>query len=324
MHKCDNLRVIWYNTWCLPMITSHSHIRKIADSIVHMIADEQPHIVALCEVFDGAQNPLVYEINARLKHPLMVLTTRHGSKWWGKQSSGLLVMYDPIALKSSGLEVDHAEFEPFDKCCSIDCLCTKGMIKLFIKPGSSARDENDKRLQLVFTHMQDADALVMSQSCIKTTKHQLTQTVKSSREHHVPFVIIGDLNIEPFASHKFLHAEHTEPLLITHPGTPTHKSEILDYAIYSPELESKVDVSVVKQSRNPSDHLPILATIQLGTNDSVCRFDHQSIMPRVASAPASISSYVIPFLVVGALLTAVVVITKIVFWNHSRPKEENL
>ena len=316
MHKCDNLRVIWYNTWCLPLITSHSHIREIADSFVHMIADEQPHIVALCEVFDGAQNPLMHEINARLKYPLLVLTTRHGSKWWGKQSSGLLVMYDPIALKSSGLEVYHAEFEPFDKCCSIDCLSTKGMIKLFI----TGHDDNDKQLQLVFTHMQDADALVMSQSCIKTTKHQLMQTVKSSQEHHVPFVIIGDLNIEPFVSHNFLRVEHTEPLLITHPGTPTHKSEILDYAIYPPELKNKVDVSIVKQPRNPSDHSPILATIQLAANDSLCRFDHQSITPRVAST----SSYIIPFLVVGALLLAVVVTMKIVLWNHSRSKEENL
>lgn len=95
MYKCDNLRIVWYNTWCLPFVTG---------------------------------------------------------KWWGKQSSGLLVMYDPIALQSAGLEAYHAYFEPFDQCCSVDCFSTKGMIKFFIKPDGSGEDNSNKHLQLVFTY----------------------------------------------------------------------------------------------------------------------------------------------------------------------------
>ena len=305
MYKCDNLRIMWYNTWCLPLITSTHHVCEIANSVVHMIASDKPHIVALCEVFDGSQTSLIREINDRLEYPLSVLTTRYGSKWWGKQSSGLLVMYDPIAFQSAGIEAFRAYFEPFDQCCSIDCLSTKGMIRLFVKPTGSGEGNTNTHLQLVFTHLQDGNALAMSQSCINTTKQQLMQAIKSSQNHRLPFMIMGDLNIDPNISREFLHVEHTEPVHIVYYDAPTHKNKnIFDYAIYSPELSNRVDVSIVKQCYNPSDHAPILATIQLSANDTSCRFDHQNVIPK-ACTRTPIKSHMIPLLVTDALLIAI-------------------
>lgn len=150
----------------------------------------------------------------------------------------------------------------------------------------------------------------MSQSCIQTTKQQLMQAIKSSQKHHVPFLIVGDLNMDPSTSHNFLHVEHAEPVHIVYHATPTHNNSILDYAIYSSELTNKVDVSIVKQRYNPSDHAPILATIQLSANDSLCQFDHQNIIPKPCT-PAPIKSYIIPLLVADALLIAIAVAIKV-------------
>ena len=46
------MKILWYNTWSLPFITSNKHINNIVDYILRAAEIYDPDVIILGELFD--------------------------------------------------------------------------------------------------------------------------------------------------------------------------------------------------------------------------------------------------------------------------------
>lgn len=240
------LRICWLNTWCLPYVTTAAHIQKLVDFVSVIVQTKNPQVMALCELFDDSRDDFISKFNSRLPNRFKMITTTYGSTWWGRQSCGILVMYDQKELSTTDLAVCRAYFDPFVESRSVDRLATKGVVTLVLRNLISGRC-----MRMSFTHLQDAHAPSIVNNYTSVTKTQLAQILTKCKKDS--FLIVGDFNIEPNSSYAVVGDMAAN---VIYPSVRTHRDGLLDYAICSRDIDAKV--SVVETNTNPSDHEPIL------------------------------------------------------------------
>lgn len=230
------MRVLWYNTYCLPYITTNSHINKIATYLYKHVVNTDPDIIGLCEVFHENTKKKFLEYFTAYTVDYVYGVYDSGS-WWGKQSSGLICLY-----KKTITNIQDIEFKSFSCCWLQDCLANKGYISI---------DIDD--IKLIFSHFQDPDAGLLS-SVEDINKSQI-QTIVNSID--CSSILIGDFNIEADVMETWLgkHMSIISPIL------PTCGNKVIDYAICTNNLSHKISSQVLFADNNPSDHDIILVEI---------------------------------------------------------------
>lgn len=231
------MRLLWYNTYCLPYITTDSHIKKIARYLYTHIVNTEPDIIGLCELFDEDTKKKFLEYFAAYTDEYVYGIYDSGS-WWGKQSSGLICLY-----KKTITNIQHTEFKSFSCCWLQDCLVNKGYVSI---------DIDD--IKLIFSHFQDPDAGLLS-SAEDINKSQV-QTILNNID--CESVIIGDFNIEADVMEMWLDKND---ISVISPLLHTCDNKVIDYAICTKNLSNKISTQVLYDDNNPSDHNIILVQI---------------------------------------------------------------
>ena len=255
------MKVLWYNTWSPPFITSNRHINNIVTYVLKTAEIYQPDIVILGELFDVfTRRAYVQQLGKGLPN-WKIVDCGTDIQWFGQQGSGLFAMY-----RHNGFYLHETKSHILHNARLQDRLTAKAVIGMhFI---NDLREE----MWVCACHLQDPDAGLPG-LCENSTQHQFNETLRvvNNWRKDVNTLIVGDFNLPP---------KHVDAglLSILVPPKRTHmkSNKTLDYAIHSYSAQDKPHIDTIKAGPNPSDHKGIVVDIR-GFNKTypvkVCKVD---------------------------------------------------
>lgn len=178
----QSIDIVSLNTMMLPVPISISYQSKRAFQIAQILKDYPADVVALEEVFMNGPRK---KIQSMLKdiYPYQYHLGKSSTDKMSFLSSGLLLLSKyPFKL----LEGMH--FKNYNKL-SFDRFSSKGVIFIQLQL------ENNKSIQLAMTHLQANESKKNADIRLKQLA-EIKQMQEKHREHDVPQVLIGDLNID--------------------------------------------------------------------------------------------------------------------------------
>lgn len=254
------MRILWYNTWCLPWVTSTTHVERVAEYVASACREHQVDLVGLAEVFgQGTRDVLLAALQKLMPVDFDVVSSSAGESWWGRQSSGLVV----IACRWKGarrdaVHVDRIRFEAFEHSHLWDSLAAKGF---FLVPVTL---ESGSKLTVVFTHLQNSEVGFSVAKGRATVLRQMRQMLHDTARMATAskYVVVGDLNIEPQHIPDEVLKEYGGVLHVPHVSTTIDTSQTFDYAICSSAMRDSVAVAaLMADDANPSDHRALVVTL---------------------------------------------------------------
>ena len=239
------MNILWYNTWSLPFITSNNHINKITNYILDNVIKYDIDIIALCEVFDHFTRYNYKYLITNALSDWNVIDNGKEKKWICQVSSGLLIFY-----RKENIDVLDIKNHIHNYSSMIDILSAKSIIGLYIY---DKKNKNNK--WLAFTHLQNANAGYKNYSIINTKKqfNELITKINEWNNENVEILCVGDFNLEPFNISKSFLEQYN--LKCINPDVPTTSDKkIYDYLIASKNYEEHINLSLIDDLKNPSDH----------------------------------------------------------------------
>ncbi len=265
------MQVLWLNTWSLPIITTNKHINNIINYVLRLVKKNNVDVIILGELFDYfTRKTYISQLKSALPK-WIVLTLGHEKKWIGQQSSGLLVLY-----RRNGFWVGATKCHILNNACMQDRFAAKSIIGLKIHPFC-----NKNSFWLFATHLQDANA-GFDKYCINNTKLQLEECIKIankwSLDTNLDYICLGDFNITP--EQVIMH----DKVKIFKSDIPSKKDtdEHLDYVIARENMASDISVKSDDSDNNPSDHNPIILTINRTTSQKRVRINKIKNLPTIS------------------------------------------
>lgn len=250
------MKVLWYNVWTFPFMTSNDHINKVVEYILQIVETHNPDVILLGELFDKiTRTNCEYQLLKGLPNWTIV---REGEivNWIGQQTGGIFAMYRNIDLS-----LINARYHILSGGVLQDCLAAKGVLGLrFI-------DTNGNKIWICGTHLQDPDAGLPG-LCTWSTKNQFSEVLKViGTDNHgwtqgEKYVILGDFNLPPTKTISLWSQKH---LILLNPGLSTHTKtgNTLDYGLTN-KVDECIDTQLAKPKQNyinPSDHEAICVNI---------------------------------------------------------------
>lgn len=245
------MKVLWYNTWSYPFVTSNNHINKVVSYVLKAAELYRPDVIILGELFDERTRDAY---KARLHQGLptwRLLNYGQDTAWLGQQSGGLFAMYRP-----NGIQLIDARYHILSHAGMQDRLSAKGVLGL--------KFTNDKEpLWICASHLQDPDA-GLPRLCEPNTRRQFAELLDTVEAWcaEEQGVVIGDFNIPPSAT-VLQRSQASLPVTVLHPGEATHltSQETLDYGLNFCRAGTPVSIEVVNAGINPSDHKGIVVSV---------------------------------------------------------------
>ena len=258
------MRVIWYNTWSLPVISTKQHINKSINYIIQSIKKYHPDVVILSELFDFPTRHIYKTILQKTLPNWIFSNIGTDTQWYGQQCSGIFVLY-----RENGFSLKQERSHILPYAARQDKLAAKALINLeFI-------NHNNEILHICTTHLQDPDAGGF-ENCKQNTINQLNWTIRMADQwsNGNNCIIIGDFNIVPNETPTTLY-NIASPQSLTH--IPTQ--QVLDYALHTLN-RFDIKINTLNIPNNPSDHHGILLEY-IGFNKT----SNVTVIEPVQSAP---------------------------------------
>ena len=273
----SQISVLWFNTYCLPIITSRLHIQSVVDYIHACIIKHPVNIIGLCEVW------LLRDAKYLSKYMLEML----GSDWNVYISSKNRIVGDGIILfwNKNDIHIGTLFSTRYGFASGVDSLVSKGFVTALVTPykkinGKNVLSQNQSR-KIIFTHMQDfAD----SNSFKKTLAHRRQfKQLHDSLIYKYPSFIIGDLNFDFFQKDNIMF-DKSDGICSNYKLVPTYQECVhgnysfknritcrthnifhsFDYVLKeksNSETTSRIQIIRDVGMSNPSDHEAILFTV---------------------------------------------------------------
>tara|TARA_Y100000748_G_scaffold288058_1_gene272649 strand:+ start:2776 stop:3648 length:873 start_codon:yes stop_codon:yes gene_type:complete len=250
------MKILWYNVWTYPFLTSNNHVNRVVDYVLRAVEDHQIDVVVLGELFDRSIREVFKQQLRRGLHGWKVVPRGEETDWPGQQPGGLLAMY-----RESGFSLIDSRYHILSDGVMQDSLAAKGVM------GLRFTNDHGTPLWVCATHLQDPDAGFPG-LCKGNTQRQFSEVLAVTGMNgpgwakHEDAVIFGDFNLSPADSaHAWANARTT--LLLLHPMEATHATtaETLDYGVTSCSPERNVEIGLVDDHRNPSDHRAICLSV---------------------------------------------------------------
>lgn len=261
------IRIIWYNTWCLPIITSESHIKHVARYLIQLVTANKVDLIGLAEVFGGNKDLLLDELKRISPVQFTVYSSTHGKQWWGCQSSGLmLIVYHWTSYPLYRIRCEDVNFHSFQKSHLWDCIAAKGFI---VTPVIIENKETSQDVTLVFTHLQNSEvgfSVHKGRRTVIKQVHEIFERVKLLSH----YAIIGDINIEPRYIPTSLLNRYKSSIVSPLFATTKDTMQLFDYVICSRTLRSRLRVNIIddfENTNNPSDHFAIQIVLDTSSHD---------------------------------------------------------
>ena len=249
------MKILWYNVWTYPFVTSNTHVNRVVDYVLKAVSDHHVDVIVLGELFDGSTRQ-VFKKQLRKGLPGWKTAPRGEETGWpGQQTGGLLAMY-----RESGFTLVESRYHILSGGAMQDCLAAKGVM------GLRFMTDCGTPLWVCATHLQDPDAGLPG-LCRWNTREQFSEVLAVTGMNgpgwatNEEAVIFGDFNQSPAdTTPDWVNTE--VPLILLHPLAATHaaSAETLDYGLTSCSPERNVDIGLVDDHCNPSDHRAICIT----------------------------------------------------------------
>lgn len=250
------MKILWYNVWSYPFLTSNNHINRVVNYIFKSVREHNLDVITLGELFDGATRNAIKKQLCKGLPEWKVVPRGEEISWLGQQSGGLLAMY-----RESGFSLVKAHYHILSSGAMQDRFAAKGVMGLrFMNHSGTA-------LWLCLTHLQDPDA-GFSRLCMWKTQKQFAEVLDIVGVNGIGWttgedvIVFGDFNVNPIdAANIWVNSDTSMKLL--QPLTATHSSsnEILDYGLTSYQSDKKVNMALIDNEFNPSDHRAICITV---------------------------------------------------------------
>ena len=273
----SQISILWFNTYCLPIITSRPHIQSVVDYVRACIVKHPVNIIGLCEVW------LSRDAEYMSKYMLEML----GSDWNVYISSKNKIVGDGIILfwNKNDIHIGTLFSTKYGSSSGIDSFVSKGFVTALITPYKKIDDKKvfkkvfkkvlsqNQSQKIIFTHMQDfADSNSLKKTLAHT--HQFKQ-LHDSLIYKYPAFIIGDLNFDFFQRDGICSNYKLVPTYQEYAyGNYSFKNRItcrtrnishsFDYVLKeksNPETTSRIQIIRNVGISNPSDHEAILFTV---------------------------------------------------------------
>ena len=273
------MKILWYNVWTYPFLTSNNHVNRVVDYVLKAVNDHQLDVVVLGELFDRPIREVFKQQLGRGLPGWKVAPRGEETGWPGQQPGGLLAMY-----RESGFSLVDSRYHILSGGVMQDSLAAKGVM------GLRFTDDRGTPLWVCAVHLQDPDAGFPG-LCKRTTQRQFSEVLAvtgmngSGWANNEEAVIFGDFNLSPADSaYAWLNTRKT--LLLLHPLVATHATtgETLDYGITSCPPRRNVEIGLVNDNCNPSDHRALYLTVpEFGRSTPVRVAQVPHLLPELSS-----------------------------------------
>ena len=262
-NKLENkamIKILWYNTFLLPILSTRFDIEKVIHFIHEIIKKNDVNVICLCEVW------LKRDSKYLSKYLLNIL----GKHWKSYDSFKNKHLNDGMILfwNSDDIDIRTIYSSKYKSSSGVDSFVSKGYITTIMTPLKQLEHKKIHQHQLsqkiIFTHMQD---FVGANSIQKNNAHhsQLQQLFNTITYTKYPNYIIGDLNVE------FSQINRPDYDLVPSQNEYDNlktcfnkgKYYAFDYAIKEKRnVDHSARIIYPKLNiPNPSDHNPIILTI---------------------------------------------------------------
>ena len=250
------MRILWYNVWTYPFLTSNNHVNRVIDYVLDAVNNHQLDVIVLGELFDRATREVFKQQLRRGLPEWKVAPRGEETSWLGQQPGGLLAIY-----RESGFSLVDSRYHILSGGVMQDSLAAKGVM------GLRFTNDSGTPLWVCAAHLQDPDAGCPG-LCNESTRRQFSEMLAvtgmngSGWINDEEAVIVGDFNLSP-ADSAYAWANASTALILLHPLAATHTTtaKTLDYGMTSCSPERNVEISLVDDHSNPSDHRALCLTV---------------------------------------------------------------